>query len=163
MHSLFVSTKSRVRTLVDKVNWLAPLLARVTLGVLFMSTGWGKVRHLDKVTGFFAELGIPAPAFHAALVAYVELIGGALLLIGLVADFAAVPLVISMLVAIITAKRREVHGLPDLFGLVEWTYLVLLTWVALTGAGKASLDYQWLKRGRSDIGQVGASSGGGSS
>ena len=44
-----------------------------------------------------------------------------------------------MLVAIVTAKRSEVHGLPDLFGLVEWTYLVLLTWLAVAGPGKASL------------------------
>ncbi len=74
--------------------------------------------------------------------------GGALLVVGLLADFAAVPLIISMLVAILTAKRHEVHGLADLFGLVEWTYLVLLVWVALAGAGKASLDYHWLKRER---------------
>ncbi len=148
MHSLLVSTKSRVRILLTKLDWVAPLLGRVTLGVLFVSTGWGKVHHLDKVARFFSELGIPAPAFQATLVSYVELIGGALLLLGLIADFAAVPLIISMLVAIVTAKRHEVHGLPDLFGLVEWTYLVLLTWVALAGAGKASLDYHWLKRGR---------------
>lgn len=148
MHSLLLKTKGRVRRLLGQVDWLAPLLARVTLGVLFMSTGWGKVHNLDKVTGFFTELGIPAPAFQATLVAYVELVGGALLVVGLLADFAAVPLIISMLVAILTAKRHEVHGLADLFGLVEWTYLVLLVWVALAGAGKASLDYHWLKRER---------------
>jgi hypothetical protein len=28
-----------------------------------------------------------------------------------------------------------------LFGLVEWTYLALLLWVALAGPGKASLDH----------------------
>ncbi len=147
-HSLFDKTKRFAHVALGKIDWLAPLLGRVTLGVLFMSTGWGKVHKLDKVTGFFTEFGIPAPAFQATLVSYVELIGGALLLLGLLADFAALPLIVSMFVAIITAKRHEVHGLPDLFGLVEWTYLVLLVWVALTGSGKASLDYLWLKRGR---------------
>ncbi len=67
MHSLLLKTKGRVRRLLGQVDWLAPLLARVTLGVLFMSTGWGKVHNLDKVTGFFTELGIPAPAFQATL------------------------------------------------------------------------------------------------
>ena len=119
--------------------WVAPLMARVTLGILFISTGWGKVQHLDKVTAFFAELHIPSPAFQATLVSYVELIGGAMILVGLCAELAAIPLIVSMLVAIITAKRSEVHGLPDLFGLVEWTYLVLLTWLAVAGPGKASL------------------------
>ena len=147
-HAPFDKMKRFARVTLAKIDWLAPLLGRDTLGVLFMSTGWGKVHNLDKVTGFFTELGIPAPAFQATLVSYVELIGGALLLVGLLADFAAVPLIISMFVAIITAKRHEVHGLPDLFGLVEWTYLVLLVWVALAGAGRMSLDYYWLKRGR---------------
>jgi putative oxidoreductase len=147
-YSLFDNTTRLVRSAFRRLDWLAPLLGRVTLGVLFMSTGWGKVHNLDKVAGFFTELGIPAPAFQATLVSYVELIGGALLLVGLLADFAAVPLIISMLVAIVTAKRDEVHGLPDLFGLVEWTYLVLLVWVVLAGAGKMSLDYYLLNRGR---------------
>ena len=147
-YSLFDNTTRLARSALGGLDWLATLLGRVTLGVLFMSTGWGKVHNLDKVAGFFTELGIPAPAFQATLVSYVELIGGALLLVGLLAEFAAVPLIISMFVAIITAKRHEVHGLPDLFGLVEWTYLVLLVWVALAGAGRMSLDYYWLKRGR---------------
>ena len=119
------------------------LLGRVTLGVLFMSTGWGKVHSLDKVTAFFTELGIPAPGFHAVLVSFTELIGGALLLVGLASRMAALPLLVSMAVAILTAKRDEVAGLSDLFGLVEWTYLVLLAWVALAGPGRISLDH-WL-------------------
>ncbi len=148
LHSLFHKPRSFARDVLRKLDWMGPLLSRITLGVLFISTGWGKIHNLAKVTAYFAELGIPAPAFQATLVSYVELLGGALLLVGLVADFAAIPLLISMLVAIVTAKRNEVYGVADLFGLVEWTYLVLLAWVALAGAGKVSLDHLWLKRGR---------------
>lgn len=143
---LLESALSRARRLVTKLDWLGPLVARTTLGVLFMSTGWGKVHNLAKVAAFFAELHIPAPALQAALVSYVELIGGALLVLGLFARFASVPLLISMAVAIVTAKADEVHGLPDLFGLVEWTYLALLLWVALVGAGRVSLDHLLFKR-----------------
>lgn len=117
--------------------------ARVTLGVLFVSTGWGKVHDLDKVTGFFTELGIPLPHLNAVMVSFVELIGGGLLLLGLGARFAALPLMASMAVAILTAQREQVHSLPDLFGLVEWTYLALLLGVALAGPGKVSVDH-WL-------------------
>jgi putative oxidoreductase len=136
-----VSARQRAERVVKRLDWLAPLLARVTLGVLFMSTGWGKVHNLAKVAAFFAELHIPAPAIQAAFVSYVELIGGALILVGLLARLASLPLIGSMTVAILTAKADEVHGLPDLFGLVEWTYLVLLTWVALAGPGRVSLDH----------------------
>jgi putative oxidoreductase len=147
-NSLIAAVSDGIVQLRARLAWLAPLLGRITLGVLFMSTGWGKVHHLDKVTEYFAELHIPAPGFNATLVSYVELIGGALLLLGVWAQLAAIPLIVSMCVAIITAKHDEVHSLPDLFGLVEWTYLVLLVWVAIAGAGKVSLDSLWRKRAR---------------
>ncbi len=133
--------RARALEHISKLDWVAPLVARVTLGVLFASTGWGKVHDLDKVTGFFFELGIPLPHLNAVMVSWVELIGGPLLLLGLVTRLAAVPLLASMAVAILTAQREQVHGLPDLFGLVEWTYLALLLWLVLAGPGRASLDH----------------------
>jgi putative oxidoreductase len=138
-----VLERGRLRALrvVSKLDWVGPLVARITLGTLFVSTGWGKVNSLEKVTAFFMELGIPLPGFHAHLVSFVELVGGALILIGLGSRLAATPLGFSMLVAIVTAQREQVHSLPDLFGLVEWTYLALLLWVALSGPGKLSLDH----------------------
>ena len=136
-----MSARQRAERVVTRLDWLAPLLARVTLGVLFISTGWGKVHDLAKVAAFFAELHIPAPALQATFVSYVELIGGALLLLGLFARVSSLPLIASMAVAILTAKADEVHGLPDLFGLIEWTYLALLAWVALAGPGRISLDH----------------------
>jgi len=45
-----------------------------------------------------------------------------------------------MTVAILTAKLDEIHGLPDLFGEVEWTYIVLLLVIVAFGPGKASAD-----------------------
>ena len=146
MSTFLVSARLRAERVVTQLDFLAPLLARITLGVLFMSTGWGKVHNLAKVAAFFAELHIPAPAIQATFVSYVELIGGALVLIGLFARFASLPLIGSMAVAILTAKADEVHNLPDLFGLVEWTYLALLVWVALAGPGKISVDHLLFSR-----------------
>jgi putative oxidoreductase len=140
--------RERALSAIRKLDWVGPLVARVTLGVLFVSTGWGKVHSLDQVTGFFMDLGIPAPGFHAHLVSFVELIGGGLLLLGLCSRVAALPLAVSMGVAILTAQRDQIHGLPDLFGLVEWTYLALLLWVALAGPGKVSLDHRLFGPGR---------------
>jgi aquaporin Z len=123
-----------------KLDSTALLIARLTLGVLFVSTGWGKVHNLAKVTQFFTELHIPAPAFNATLASFTELICGALLVVGLASRLAALPLVVTMIVALLTAKLDEIHGLPDLFGEVEWTYIALLLVVATAGPGKASLD-----------------------
>ena len=146
--TLVSALRVRALDLTTKLDWVAPLVARTTLGVLFVSTGWGKVHDLDKVTGFFTELGIPMPHVNAVMVSFVELVGGSLLLIGLASRLAGLPLMASMAVAILTAQREQVHGLPDLFGLVEWTYLALLLWVALAGPGKASLDHFLLGKKR---------------
>ena len=151
--SSFVSNaRIRALSMTQKLAWLGPLVARITLGVLFVSTGWGKVQNLAKVTAFFSELGIPFPAIQAPMVSFIELVGGALLVIGLASRVAAVPLMGSMAVAILTAQRENVHGLPDLFGLVEWTYLALLLWVALAGPGKISLDHLLFGHKRSEDG-----------
>ena len=148
LSAMISAVRARALVLTTKLDWVAPLVARITLGVLFVSTGWGKVHDLDKVTGFFTDLGIPMPHVNAVMVSFVELIGGALLLVGLASRLAALPLMASMAVAILTAQRAQVHGLPDLFGLVEWTYLALLLWVALAGPGKVSLDHLLLSKKR---------------
>src|SRR5947209_3972380 len=96
---------------IERVRWLAPLVGRLAVGLLFLSTGWGKVHSLDKVTAFFVKLGIPAPGLNAVVVGYSELICGALLVIGLCTRLATLPLIVSMVVAILTAKLSDIHGL----------------------------------------------------
>ncbi len=111
-----------------------------------MSTGWGKVHNLDKVTAFFTSLGIPAPGFHAVLVGYSELLCGTALVLGLLTRLATVPLVVSMIVAILTAKRPDLHGLFDLVGFDEFTYLVVLVMIAILGPGAVSADAVLVRR-----------------
>jgi putative oxidoreductase len=124
----------------ERLAFLAPLLARFTVGVAFLESGWGKVHNLDRVTEFFTELGIPAPAFQATFVSWVELVGGALLLLGLGTRLAAVPLLCTMIVALLTAKAEDITGVGELVGAIEFTYLALLAWLALAGGGAGSLD-----------------------
>lgn len=124
-----------------KLDWLGPLLARIAVGVVFAKTGWGKLHGLDDVTQFFTELGLPAPHFQAILVGTTEFVGGLLVLFGLGTRFASLPLACTMVVAILTAKRADIDSVSTLLGFDELLYLVLFLWLALQGAGKASLDY----------------------
>lgn len=131
------------RFVVDTVahlGWLPPLLARVTLGVIFCQSGWGKLHNLEKVTAYFTELGIPHPELQAPFVAGTELVCGWLVLLGLFARVASVPLVVTMLVATVTAKAEELKHYGDLFGFTEWTYLALAVVVIVHGPGVTSLD-----------------------
>ena len=130
----------RILSVSRHLAWLAPLVARVSVGLVFVSTGSGKLEHLDRVIEFFRSLGIPAPELQAPFVAGTELVGGTLLILGLATRFAAVPLAITMIVAIRTALWGELEGAIDLLGRQEFLYIVLLGWLAIAGAGAVSLD-----------------------
>jgi putative oxidoreductase len=122
------------------LRWLSPAVARLTVGLVFFQSGWGKLHSLEQVTKYFAELGIPAPGAQALLASTAEFVCGGLLLLGLATRFAAVPLIITMAVAIRTALWDQVDGLGSLVGLTEFAYVALLVWLATDGAGPLSLD-----------------------
>jgi putative oxidoreductase len=135
---------SGLRALVLRVaaslRWLPPTVARLTLGWVFLQSGWGKLHNLQKVTEFFGSLGIPAPQIQAPLAAFFEFACGILLLVGLATRVASLPIIVIMIVAIVTAKKGDVHELSDLFGLSEYLYICLALWLGAYGAGPISAD-----------------------
>ena len=142
------TARRRALALLERSQWAALLLARLSVGLLFLSTGWGKVHDIPKVTSFFVELHIPAPGLNAVVVSYSELIGGALLVLGLFARLATIPLIVSMVVAILTAKLADIHSVFDLVGADEFTYLCVLVVILVVGPGKAAVDVlvaRWLE------------------
>jgi putative oxidoreductase len=132
--------RTRALSTLDRFSWIGPLALRLSLGAVFLGTGWGKLHNLGQVTGFFTELGIPFPGAQAAMVSAIELVGGGLILLGLFTRFAALPLMGVMAVAILTAKRPEIVGIQSLLSFQEFTYLAGFLWLFVAGAGKASLD-----------------------
>ena len=126
-------------------TWLAPLAVRLTVGVVFMGTGWTKLHNLPMITKNFTALGIPAPEILTPFVSGVEFFGGVLLLIGLLTRFAAVPLMVVMVVAIVSAKLGEIDGLETLLGFEEVSYFVMFAWLAVAGPGPVSVDHFILK------------------
>lgn len=134
--------RQRLLRIVRKIEFLGPLLIRITVGVVFIGTGWGKLHNLDKITHFFGDdLHIPWPHFNAILASSTELFGGILVLVGALTRLAALPLAFTMVVAILTAKKDDLEGFTTLVGFEEWSYLVMFLLLALTGPGKASIDY----------------------
>src|SRR6266852_9464216 len=104
------------------------LAVRLYWGWQFMQTGWGKLTDIGKVVGFFADLGIPAPALNAYFVSALEFGGGVLLILGFGSRLIALPLVIDMLVSYITADREALFSIfstPDNFtDAAPYTYLI---------------------------------------
>jgi putative oxidoreductase len=121
-------------------SWLPPLFARLVVGWVFMGTGWTKLNNLDRITDAFVSWGIPFPQIMTPFVSAVEFVGGILLLLGLFTRIAAVPLVITMIVAVISAKWGDIDSLETLLGFEELAYMALFGWLAVAGPGAISLD-----------------------
>ena len=135
-----------LRGIASKLEWLPPLLARITIGFIFIQSGWGKLHHLDKVIDFFTQLGIPAPHLQAPFVATVEFVCGTAVLLGVLTRITSIPLIGTMVVAILTAKKSDIGDISDLFAMAEYLYIVLLAWLAVAGAGPVSIDYFWCRK-----------------
>jgi putative oxidoreductase len=132
--------RDRLHILARRLGPVGPTLARLTVGLVFLKSGWGKLHTLPDVTDYFAKLHIPMPGFNARLAASTEFFGGVLLTVGLGTRLVVLPMAFTMVIAIITAKLPDVQDFWDFVGLEEWTYLVLFLWFALAGAGPLSLD-----------------------
>jgi uncharacterized membrane protein YphA (DoxX/SURF4 family) len=84
---------------------IAVLLVRLIVGGVFLSEGIQMFLFPEALgVGRLAKIGIPAPEVMAPFVGVCEIVCGALLLIGLPTRFAAITMIMDILVAISTTK-----------------------------------------------------------
>ncbi|MEQ8801934.1 MAG: DoxX family membrane protein [Haliea sp.] len=90
---------------------MAPLFLRLVLAPGVLSAGLTKMMGFESTVAWFGNpdwgLGLPLPWLMAFLATATELIGGFLLLFGLATRFIAIPLMITMLVAIFTVHWQD--------------------------------------------------------
>jgi putative oxidoreductase len=127
-------------------QWIPQLLVRLFIGYFFFETGWAKAGNLAGMAERFTGWGIPFPAFNAALSAYTEMVGGALIVLGLATRLAAIPLGINMVVAILVVNIKTVTGLDEFVELAEPLYALTFLWLFFSGPGWVSLDHLIFRR-----------------
>lgn len=130
----------RPQRLAPYFAWAGPLAARLVVGWVFLWSGWTKLHNLPHMIENFRGWGIPLPEIMTPFVSGMEFFGGTMLLLGLFTRIAAVPLVIVMIVAIVSAKWEQVDSLETLAGFDETAYLAIFGWLATAGPGSVSLD-----------------------
>jgi putative oxidoreductase len=128
------------------------VLIRVAVGGVFLSEGIQKFLFPSALgVGRFAKIGIPAPQVMAPFVGVVEMAGGLLVLVGLLARLAALPLIIDMLVAIATTKIplwvKSGFWAMAHEARVDYTMLLGCIFLLAVGAGSWSFDAR-LAKGR---------------
>jgi putative oxidoreductase len=123
----------------------ANAIVRLLVGSVFLSEGIQKFLYPAALgVGRFTKIGIPAPQISAPFVGTVEIVAGALLLLGLLTRLAAILLLVEICVAIATTK------LPMLVekgfwataheARADWSMLLGLVFLLAAGAGSRSLD-----------------------
>jgi putative oxidoreductase len=127
------------------LQWLAPLAARLIVGEVFMTAGWGKLQNLDAMIQNFTSWGIPFPHILTPFTSGAEFVCGILLMLGLFTRISAGILGVIMIVAIKSVLWADVDSLDTLLGFSETAYLAIFAWLAIAGAGKISIDH-WLTR-----------------
>lgn len=166
---MFKSYLDRVNHILSKGEDVALLLLRLFLVYTFYAPAMMKVENFDYIAHtWFVELGIPFPILNAFLATTTELLGVGLLALGLFSRIIALPLIVTMIVAIITVHGPNgfamVQELPDIYsvfynGELQFTtayrylngyenaliYSLMLMVIMTKGAGKLSLDYWFFK------------------
>lgn len=90
---------------------LGLLILRLAMGIIFLVHGWPKLNPNSPMkgtagfAGFLKQMGVPLPGLFAWVVALLETVGAALLILGLGTRILALGFAIDMLVAAFVAKR----------------------------------------------------------
>jgi putative oxidoreductase len=132
-----------IRTLPPSVRDAALLVSRLLLGVVLIAHGWQKVvtNGLGGTAEAFSRMGVPAAPVSAAYAGIVELVGGALLLVGAATAVVGVLVVLDMLGAALLVHIGNgvmaSDGGWELVGVIGALALAL----AAVGAGRYSVDH----------------------
>ena len=107
----------KLRQLIETNAPRSVFLIRLVVGGVFLSEGIQKFLYpAENGAGRFLRIGIPAPDVMGPFVGIIEIVCGALILIGFLTRLAAMPLIIDMLVAILSTK------IPILLGHGFWGF-----------------------------------------
>src|SRR6185312_7196749 len=136
-----------------------PIALRLIVGFGFMQHGYAKLsRGPEHFAAILSALGMPFPMMLSWATVVVELVGGALILVGALTVLVSIPMAVVLLVAIVTVhipngfssiKLLSVDAAGAHFGQpgyeTDLLYLAGLVALCIGGAGPWSVD-QWLAR-----------------
>ena len=125
---------------------------RLAVGLIFFTQGILKFTDPKMGVERFTKIGFAYPGFTAHFVGFFEIVCGVLVLLGLLARLAAVPLLIVICTAIVSTKIPELFRANQGFWYMvsdartDFAMLCSLLFLILAGGGRWSLDWQWQRK-----------------
>ncbi len=127
----------------EKVSSFAPVPIRVIIGIVFIMHGLPKFENTQGTQGFFGTIGLPPDL--ALPIAFLEVIGGIALLLGIFTRIASILFIIEMIFVVLMIK--ETHGLTGQGGYeLELLLMAIAISLLLSGPGRISIERDILKR-----------------
>lgn len=137
MRNLFTKFNAGAAMLSD---W--PLLfLRICLAYGFYEPAMNKWSDIHAIGDWFAGMGLPAPYLQAYLAASTELLGVFLLALGLGTRYIAIPLMVTLLVAIKTVHWENGFSSAENGFEIPLYYLLMLFSLFVYGGGRVSVDF----------------------
>ena len=143
--SVLDSTSDFADRVAVRLHDIVALVGRLTMGWIFVNSGFTKITDVAAFSATLAKRGVPAPGFMGWLGAIVEFGGGLMLIFGIKIRWAALLMVLFVIVATIISHRYWEFTGAD-FGAQRnnfWKNVAILgglLFMFLAGAGKLSVD-----------------------
>jgi putative oxidoreductase len=123
-------------------NWVS-LIARVSLALIFVIFGYGKIEGFDNLAGYIASKGLPLSELGAAIAIVVELIGGLMVLVGFKTRWAALAIAIFIIPLLIFFHPFWDDSAQLTMFMKNLSIMGGFLMLTLYGGGKYSVD-DWL-------------------
>ena len=111
MIKLCFKIQQQLQLLTRHIDGVVLLLIRLYLAPVMVQAGWQKLANFDSTVQWFGDaefgLGLPFPYLLAILASLAEFIGGLLLVPGLAVRWVSIPLLITMVVAMVTVHAEN--------------------------------------------------------
>jgi len=120
---------------------LPPLFFRLILAYGFFGPAMIKWRNINGIADWFGSIGIPFPTLNAYMAATTEISAVILLPLGLATRIISIPLMFTMIVAIVTVHLGHGFEAGNNGFEIPLYYLLMLFALFVNGAGRISLDY----------------------
>lgn len=133
------------RIVVQAGDFIA-LLGRLALGVIFVTSGYGKLTNIAGFEASLAKGSVPMPSVLAWVGAIVEFVGGLMIVLGVKIRYAALLMIVFVIVATLIAHRYWEFVEPAVYQAQRSNFfknlaiLGGLLFVFLHGSGRYSVD-----------------------
>lgn len=141
MTNKIVLLYNRITEKLENLSDILLFAIRIVLAYGFYITASMKWQNIGGVAEWFGELGIPFPTINAYLAATTEAVGVVLLVLGLATRIISIPLIVTMIVAIVTVHWQNGFEAGNNGFEIPLYYLLFLFILLIKSSGKYSFDY----------------------